>query len=135
MSMRISSATLLLLVAGCSGRADQTADTDVLAKAEADQSDAAAEDGRILCAHGTAPMTRSCTVERTQGEGGLVLTVRHADGGFRRLLVTTDGRGVIAADGAAKAKVAIVGASDIEVTLGGDRYRLPATVKGAPRAS
>lgn len=65
-----------------------------------------------------------------------MLTVRHPDGAFHRLLVTKDGRGVIAADGAETAVVTIIANGEIEVALGGDRYRLPATVKGkAARAS
>ena len=58
-----------------------------------------------------------------------VLTIRHPDGGFRRLRITADGRGVIAADGAEPARVSVIGPADIEVAVGGDRYRLPATVK------
>ncbi|HEU4958786.1 MAG TPA: hypothetical protein VFT56_00115 [Sphingomonas sp.] len=59
-----------------------------------------------------------------------MLVVRNPDGGFHRLQVTHDGRGVIAADGAESAKVTIVEAGTIEVAIGGDRYRLPAVVKG-----
>ncbi|MEG3173126.1 hypothetical protein U1708_12970 [Sphingomonas sp. ZB1N12] len=73
-------------------------------------------DIRIACAHGDAAFASMCTVEQAQGSDGLVSTVRHPDGAFRRLLVTQDCRGVIAADGA-------------EVALGGGRYRLPATIK------
>ena len=51
-------------------------------------------------------------------------------GGFRRLQVATDGRGVIAADGADVASVKVVSPGSIEVAVGDDRYRLPATVKG-----
>ena len=66
-----------------------------------------------------------------QTGSGLMLTVRHADDGrFHRLLVTRDGRGVVAADGAERAVVAIAG-DGIEVVIGGDRYRLPATVRRA----
>jgi hypothetical protein len=62
-----------------------------------------------------------------------VLTLHNPDGGFHRLLVTKDGRGVVAADGAEPAIVRVVGEREIEVAIGGDRYRLPATVaaKGA----
>ena len=93
---------------------------------------AAAETGeeRMECAPvGAGDFQRACTVERLEGPEGTILIVRHPDGGFRRLLVTTDGRGVIAADGAEKAVVSIIGDNRIEVALAGHRYRLPATVK------
>jgi hypothetical protein len=127
MSMRISSAVALLLLAGCQER---SADTRVLAAVEADQRRAADEDGRILCARGSATLARDCTVDRLQSRDGLILTLRHPDGRFHRVMVTGDGRGVVAADGAEIAKVAIKGADGIEVALGGDRYRLPATIAG-----
>ena len=69
-------------------------------------------------------------MERSTTQEGLVLVLHHPDGGFRRLLVTTDGRGVVAADGSEQASVAVVGPGMIEVAIGEDRYRLPATVKG-----
>ena len=122
-----------LMLAACSQ--GSTTDTEVLANAEAQQGVAAAEDGRILCARGNAPLARSCTVEQTQGEAGkdgTVLTLRHPDGAFRRFTVTTDGRGVIPADGAEDAKVSIIEPGVIEVNVAGDRYRLPATVKANP---
>ena len=59
----------------------------------------------------------------------MLLTVRHPDGGFRRLQVVKDGRGLIAADGADVATVTPLGPREVEVLLSGDRYRLPATVK------
>ncbi len=85
---------------------------------------------RIACRIGAATaFDDGCIVERTSGPEGLVLTIRHPDGGFRRLLVTTDGRGVVAADGAEPARVSVEGAGGILVAVGGDAYRLPATVK------
>ena len=129
MSMRISSTFLLLPLAAC-GHPTKP-DNRALAAAEANQRTKGADDGRISCAHGDAVMTRNCTVDQLQGDRGLELTVRHPDGAFHRLLVTRDGRGVVAADGAEPAKVTIAGADEIEVAIGGDRYRLPATVKGA----
>jgi hypothetical protein len=83
----------------------------------------------IPCAHGTAPLAPRCTVERERTDAGLVLTLRDPDGGFRRLLATRDGRGLVAAAGAEPARVAVVGPDLIEVALGGHRYRLPATVR------
>jgi len=90
-----------------------------------------ADSGDIACApQGAAEFKRVCTLNRVIGEDGLALVVHNPDGGFHRLLVTKDGRGVIAADGAEKAVVTIIGRGEIEVAIGGDRYRLPATVKG-----
>ena len=85
----------------------------------------------IPCAlAGAADFRSQCTVERSAVADGIVLTLHHPDGGFRRLEVATDGRGVVAADGADAASVKVVGADAIEVSVGEDRYRLPATVKG-----
>ncbi|WP_307084099.1 hypothetical protein [Sphingomonas faeni] len=99
------------------------------AQVEAQRRSETAGDIRIACARGDSAFASACTIEQTQGRDGLILTVRHPDGAFRRLLVTQDGRGVVAADGAEVAKVTITGADGIEVALGSDRYRLPATVK------
>ena len=85
---------------------------------------------RVDCAPaGAAEFQRVCTIGREEGAEGTILTLRHPDGGFRRLLVTEDGRGVIAADGAEKAVVSIIGDNRIEVAVAEHRYRLPATVK------
>ncbi len=129
---RAAAAGAVLLLAACSDRTPQTADTNVLAQVEAEQASAAEDDGNILCARAQEPLGRTCTVEQTRSERGLILTVRHADGGFHRLLVTGDGRGVIAADGAEPAQVTIPDAASIDVAIGGSRYRLPATIKSGP---
>lgn len=93
--------------------------------------DAAARAAAVPCAlAGAKSFQGICTVERTVSGDGLALVMHHPDGGFRRLLVTTDGRGVVTADGADQATVTVVDPSTIEVAVGGDRYRLPATVKG-----
>lgn len=129
MSMRISSAALLLLALAACG--EPQTDKATLAKVEAEQRARQDDSGNIVCAQrGSGDFARVCTVDRTQSADGLVLTLRHPDGTFHRLLVTRDGRGVIAADGAEKAMVSVIGSGEIEVALGGDRYRLPATVKG-----
>lgn len=105
------SAALLPLVAACGGPPAPRAET------------------RIECAvDGAADFARVCTVERSPGPDA-VFTVRTPSGSFRRLAVTSDGRGVMAADGAEAAAVRIVGKDLIEVAIGGDRYRLPATVR------
>jgi len=107
-----------LLLAACGSSSNQAPES-------------AADDGQIDCApQGATEFKRVCTLDRVAGNEGLELVVHNPDGGFHRLLVTKDGRGVIAADGAEDAKVTIVGAGEIEVAVSGDRYRLPATVKG-----
>lgn len=84
---------------------------------------------RIECAvDGAAAFERVCTVERTAGPETL-LTLRSPSGGFRRLTIARDGRGVTAADGAEPATVTIVGEGLIEVSIGSDRYRLPARIR------
>lgn len=131
--MRTSSLLALSLLAGCDRIGQGTANTQLLAPIEAQQRAAAEDGGMVLCAAGGAALTRSCTIEQTQGPDGLILTVRNPDGGFHRLLATRDGRGVVAADGAEQARVSIAGADGIDVALGADRYRLPATVIAGPR--
>ncbi len=123
--MRILLPTALLLLASCGDPNEAT--REALAAAEEK-----AADDRIECAPAGAEIfTHACKVERVAGSDGTTLTVHHPDGGFRRLLVTNDGRGVIAADGAEPALVTVIADNRIEVALAGNRYRLPATVKGA----
>ena len=108
---------LLLLLAGCGD-------------ADADRRAALAGAERIECAtDGAESFEPVCHVERLAGAEGLTLTMRSPNGGFRRLLVTSDGRGVVAADGADPAIVSVIAGNRIEVAIAGDRYRLPATVK------
>ncbi len=105
---------------------------DALRQAEAEVATANANDGKVVCAvSGATVFARVCEIERNQTEGGLMLTIRHPDGGFRRLMVVKDGRGVIAADGAEAAVVKSISAREIEVSIADNHYRLPATVKGA----
>lgn len=91
------------------------------------------KEARIPCATGTAPLTPVCTYSREQTPAGLVVTIQREDGAFRRLLVTRDGRGLVAADGAQPARVVVAGKDEIEVALGDDRYRLPATIRAGAR--
>ena len=93
----------------------------------------AANEGRIECAMGGADMfDRTCTLDRMTSADGVVLVAGRADAGYRRLLLTGDGRGLIAADGVAAASVTIIGDGVIEVAIGGDRFRLPADTDGVP---
>lgn len=90
-----------------------------------------ADQSRVACAIGSADFASDCTVEQAATPEGTVLTIRHPDGGFRRLVTTRDGRGVVPADGAEGASVKLIGNGQIEVQVGNARYRLPATMKGA----
>lgn len=89
----------------------------------------------VSCAiGGAADFAPVCTLRRDAGERGVILTLSAPSGGFRRLVVTHDGRGVVAADGAEPALVKPVTNGSIEIALGSDRYRIPATIKSrAPR--
>jgi len=135
--MRISSAlAIAALLAACGlqqpGSQDQPAATSPAVAARQQAAEARiADEGRIACAENGGAFAPTCTVERTQGADGLILTVRDGDGGFHRLRVTDDGRGVVAADGAQPATVRLAGDDAIEVAIGSMRYRLPATTKAA----
>lgn len=125
---RLGGIALIFLALAASDRASDNGD---LSEAEARGSREAAENGRIECAlEGTKLFDRTCTVEEMSGEEGAILVVGRSNVGYRRLQVTTDGRGVVSADGAEPAKVTIVGDNVIEVTIGNDRYRLPANTSG-----
>jgi hypothetical protein len=90
---------------------------------------AAKADDRIECAlDGAAEFERVCRVERTPGPD-VLLTLHAPSGSFRRLVATQDGRGVMAADGAEPAAVKAIGQDLIEVSIGADRYRLPAPAR------
>ena len=117
----------LLLLAGCDGAPDN----QKLAETEAKQSRDAANNGRIECAlEGAKLFDRTCTVQEMSGEGGTILVVGRGDVGYRRLQITTDGRGVVSADGAEQATVTIIGEGMIQVAIGADKYRLPADTGG-----
>lgn len=132
MSTRISEPGLLLtalILSSCK----PSVNADTLAAGEASEERNRA---MVLCAGvGQTALDRVCTLDRTSSDRGTILTLRQPDGGFRRLLVTRDGRGVIAADGAERAVVTIIGPDEIEVALGGARYRLPATVGAVARST
>ena len=133
MSTRISSALVtLLLLAACD---QKLADKATKAKAERSARAIAEAEGKIEClTPGAQSFAYVCAIDRTQSQDGLYLTLRHPDGGFRRLLVTNDGRGVIAADGAEQAQVTPLAEDLIEVSIAGAHYRLPATVRGQKKA-
>lgn len=123
--MRYAAAFALVLLAACGSGAPPAQDSNGAAAPPPGE-----PDNRIDCqVAGAAGFERACTVESADSPNGRVLTIRKADGGFRRLLVTSDGRGVVAADGAERAQVSLLPDHRIEVAIGGDRFRLPAMVR------
>ena len=117
MSTRTSS-SLALLLASCSASIDPPPSGSNLL---------------IGCAlDGAGAFDVQCQVQRVTTKEGLQLVVRHPDGGFRRFDVLTDGRGLATADGAEVAQIAVFD-DGIDVTVGNDRYRLPATIANHER--
>jgi hypothetical protein len=118
---------LLATTAGCGRGGEESKRAPGPSPAPSSANAQAPGDDRIVCATGGADrFERICTLDRGDSPKGQVLTLYSPDGSFRRLLVTRDGRGVVAADGAERAKVSLVGPNEIEVAVAGDRYRLPA---------
>ena len=112
--MRIFSAALLLLLVACGGK--PAVENKVAAVPEAD---------RIECAlDGAAAFAKDCALERG---GGSALTLRHSDGGFRKLTLDKDGL-IDTADGADAIILAPISDGRTEISVGGDRYRLPAGI-------
>jgi hypothetical protein len=121
---------LALGLAACGGN-----ETETLKEAEASADEAAALDGKVECAlAGAANFERTCTTERIAGAEGQILVIRHADGGFRRFKILTDGRGLAPADGFDETKIALIENGMIEVSSGDDKYRLPAQIKASETA-
>lgn len=125
--IRYLALAMVVAMTACNRRADNA----VLAETEAEQVRDAATAGRIFCALGGAQGFRlDCTMDRMVNSDGVVLVLGRADAGYRRFRVISDGRGVIAADGAEQAHVTVIDGGMIEVAVGSDRYRLPATIRG-----
>lgn len=117
-----------LLLAACSSEPDN----GELAAVEATQARDAAAAGRVYCALGGAEaFALNCTMEQIAGRDGTILVLGRQDAGYRRFRITTDGRGVEAADGSEPAVVSLIDNGLIEVAVGNDRYRLPARQQGS----
>src|SRR5438874_8456986 len=115
MFLRISSAVLLAALAACSAKSTSSDAAGKLGEAAATAPCALA---------GATKFTADCGVERSNVDGRVVLTMRHPDGGFRRLIELDGGKNFAAADGSDAAAIKPNG-REIEVTLGDDHYLLP----------
>ena len=88
------------------------------------------ESVKIACAVGGASqLSDVCAMEKIAAPVGEQLLVRHPDGGFRRFRLTGDADVLAVADGAEQASRA-VSATDIDISVGKDRYRFPASIAG-----
>jgi hypothetical protein len=125
MFTRISSFALALLLMGC-GESEKSNGPAPFVPQRNATAQAPVEPPKTICAvDGASELSPVCDRELVDD----LLTIRHPSGGFRRLQIVTDGRGVTAADGAEPASVMTIGTSLIEVNISGDRYRLPALVQ------
>jgi hypothetical protein len=117
--MRVFLAVPLLLLVACRGEAQPQANHGAT---------------RIECAQGEGgEFGPDCLVERVAGEEGPEFVVRHPGGAFRRFRIAADRSGMVAIDGADEAVNKLVGDPPVlEVAVGTDRYRFPATLD-APR--
>lgn len=98
----------------------------LLAACSAPKGDPQAATRQIDCAlAGAQAFAPDCAVE----QAGSVLVVHHKDGGFRRLQKVDDGRGVVSADGVEETHVQWIADGRLEVTVGQDRFRFPASVR------
>lgn len=120
-----------LLLAACGGDEPATpanATTAAAPGAPATAADPAAPPANAIpCALPESPdMAPVCTLETGTDDEGEVLTLRQPDGGFRRLRWVDGGAALVAADGAEEPSVKAAGEGQVEVTIGGARYRIPA---------
>lgn len=135
--MRLSWLAAPLLLSAC--QAAEEAPQEEGAAGENEQAKAPIEGDVIECAiAGGQWFVPECGVQRVkQEDGAMTLVVRHPDGGFRRFLVLTDGRGLATADGSEETLSDVVDGR-LDVSVGQDRYRFPVTIKsgddGAPAA-
>jgi hypothetical protein len=114
MSMRTFNVALALALAACGSK-----------PAVENKVEQAKADDRIECAIGAATVfADDCAMER---QAPTSLTLRHADGGFRRLTLEADGT-IDTADGAEAITVNAMPDGRTEITVGEDRYRLPSTL-------
>ena len=126
--MRAAWLVLPLLLAGCKAE-ESGAPTPAETPSQAPTVAANGNDLIECAVHGAQWFLRECEVEKSKNDSGaLVLVVHHPDGAFRRFTVVTDGRGLETADGFEQAQTSVVD-DRLDVRVGDDRYRFPATIK------
>ena len=116
--MRLAAAFIpFVVLAGCSGGADEPLrpgpGQDLIACAPA----------------GAATFGTDCTAELAADGDEQLVIVRNPDGSFHRFSIVDGGRRIEAADGAQMLDLKFAD-SKVTVTIGGDRYILPASTSG-----
>lgn len=87
---------------------------------------AAPEGTNIPCAlNGSPAWHEDCRVERDASADSIILTLRHPDGGFRRVTLGREGWGLVTADGADPVTVVQQPDGHVGLRIAGDRYRVP----------
>ena len=129
--MRIAGALavagLAFAMVACGGDGSAAAaDTGTASAAQTSNPTGSRTTTSIACAPDGAPgFDATCTVERVEVEGKILLTVFHPDGGFRRFEQLPDGSGLAAVAGADAVTQTLSG-DILEISLAGNRYRFPA---------
>ena len=100
-----------------------------LAGCEAGESPPPPRDSALIsCALGGSDrFRRFCRAARTVRGERSQLVLSDPDGGFRRVTVSADGAGLVAADGAEQARIVRISGGEVEIAIAEDRYRLPAS--------
>ena len=106
----------LLLLAACGGGTSSTQQADSRS---------------IACGPVGQAVTQSCLLQVMNDKGTLRLTLREAEGGFRRL-VWPKGGALAAADGAEPLQMRRLSGGGVEVRIGGWLYRIEAKGGGLP---
>ena len=129
--MRIAGALavagLAFALVACGGDGSASAASGDTGTANPTPSPSSSTGTTIACApDGAQSFDATCSVERVEVEGKILLTVFHPDGGFRRFEQLPDGSGLAAVAGADAVTQTLSG-DILEVSLAGNRYRFPAT--------
>ena len=121
------------ILGGCSNK-DNTAipesDNPIVQSKPAAEPEPAIDDGKVLCAlNGVTNLTAVCTHTVIEAAGSTQLLLEGPEGDFRRFTILKDGRGLETSDGAEPASISLLDGGKIEVSVGQDKYVLPAKVK------
>lgn len=128
----ICAATLVALAAcGDAGEAEQAAKPEAAEETDSTTLTQSGESAIPCALNGTADFKAVCKHSISGPADATQLVLEGPEGDFRRFNLLKDGRGLEAADGAEPAQIAVRDDGTILVTVGADKFILPATVKSA----